>query len=198
MNLKEERRRAVRQAVDDIRDVMDAGPSVENLHRGKARLIALAARKDLFSFEEFPLPDDDAMECSYLIHEYDDGSYSLYVNSGAPHQYYAPHNHGDAWAIIAGVQGRERHQLYLPRRLDESGDDLIVKKGELIVAPGGAVTMEPEGIHEVNAMDGQPLLHLHLYAKNFVLQGERWKYDLERGEALRFELDELGSITDAR
>lgn len=198
MTLKEERRHAVREAMEDIRLIMEAGPSIKNLERGKARLIALAARQNLFSFEDFPLPDDDAMECSYLIHEYDDGSYSLYVNSGAPHQYYAPHDHGDAWAIIAGVQGRERHQLYLPRQADDLGDGPIIKKGELVVAPGEAVTMEPEGIHEVNAMDGRPLLHLHLYAKNFVLQGERWKYDLEKGEALRFGLDELGSIADAR
>ena len=73
-----------------------------------------------------------------------------------------------------------------------------MKKGEVVVAAGEAVTMQPDGIHEVNAMDGKPLLHLHLYAKNFVLQGERWKYDLKRGEAEAFLLDELGSITDAR
>ena len=73
-----------------------------------------------------------------------------------------------------------------------------MKKGEIIVGPGQAVTMQPDGIHEVHALDGQPLLHLHLYAKNFALQGERWKYDLERGEAQRFHLDELGSIIDAR
>ena len=83
---------------------MEARVSVQNLEQGKARLIALAARDDLFTFSEFPLPEDDSMECSYLIHEYEDGCYSLYVNSGAAHQHYAPHDHGDAWAIIAGVQ----------------------------------------------------------------------------------------------
>ena len=58
--------------------------------------------------------------------------------------------------------------------------------------------MLADGIHEVNAMHGEPLLHLHLYAKNFSLQGERWKYDLETNQAQRFYLDELGSITDMR
>ena len=155
-------------------------------------------RRGLFTFEYFPLPEDDAMECSYLIHEYEDGSYSLYVNSEAPHQYYAPHDHGDAWAIIAGVHGRERLQLYLRRGAADTGDDSLIGKGEVIVEPGDAVTMQPDGVHEVNVLDAEPELHLHLYAKNFHLQGDRWKYDLEKGEVERFFLDELGSITDVR
>ena len=198
MSRKAERNWIVADAIDDIRTIMEAGPSVENLDRGKALLIALAAREDLFTFEDFPLPEDDAMECSYLIHEYDDGGYALYVNAGAPHQYYAPHDHGDAWAIIAGVHGRERHRLYVRRPEAEAGEGPLVAKGEFVVEPGAAVTMRPNGIHEVDVLDGRPLLHLHLYAKNFALQGERWKYDLERGEALPFHLDELGSITDVR
>ncbi len=193
-----ERRTVVSEAMAEIRAIMESGPSIENLERSRAVLIALTARGDLFTFEEFPLPEDDSMERSYLIHEYEDGSYALYVNSGAAHQYYAPHDHGDAWAIIAGVQGRECHKLYLRRKAGEPGDSPLVKKGELIVAPNQAVTMQPDGIHEVNAMDGQPLLHLHLYARNFALQGKRWKYDLEKGEAEAFHLEELGAITDAR
>ena len=193
-----ERRSAISAAIDSIREVMQGGPTLDNLERGKSILIELAARSDLFDFEAFPLPEDDAMECSYLIHEFDDGSYSLYVNSAAAHQYYAPHDHGSAWAIIAGVKGRERHRLFLKRELGDSGNSLLDLKGEIIVAPGEAVTMQPDGIHEVNAMDQCPLLHLHLYATNFELQGERWKYDLKRNLAEPFHLDELGSITDAR
>ena len=195
---KAQRDACISEAMKNIRSVMDGGHSLDDLARAKAHLIALASKTELFSFEDFPLPEDDAMECSYVIHECDDGSYALYVNSGAPHQYYAPHDHGSAWAIIAGVRGRERHQLYLRREEDDPAGGPLVKKGEVIVAPGEAVTMQPDGIHEVNAMDGKPLLHLHLYARNFVQQGERWKYDLEKGTAERFELDELGSITDAR
>ena len=194
---QQERRLAIARAMASIKVAMEAGPTIENLNQGKVHLIELAKRKDLFNFEEFPLPANSDMEVSYLVHECVDGSYSLYVNSGASHQYYAPHDHGDAWAIIAGVQGRERHKLY--KRVDESiSDGLLKKMGEMIVAPGEAVTMQPDGIHEVNAMDGKPLLHLHLYAKNFVLQGERWKYDLEKGESEKFCLDELGGINDER
>ncbi|MBT7615184.1 MAG: cysteine dioxygenase family protein, partial [Rhodospirillaceae bacterium] len=164
----DERNKLVGMAMGDIRAAMDGGPSMENLAVGKAALIKLAMHKDLFSFEDFPLPNDDAMECSYLIHEDDDGEYALYINSGAPHQYYAPHDHGTAWAIIAGVQGRERHKLYLRRGPDDPGEGPIRKMGEVIVASGEAATMQPDGIHEVNAMDGKPLLHLHLYARNFI------------------------------
>ena len=193
-----ERGALVGQAMATIRAVMDKGPSVANLDAAKAELINLASHKEHFTFEDFPLPTDDAMECSYLIHEDDDGEYALYVNSGAPHQYYAPHDHGTAWAVIAGVEGRERHKLYLRRQNAADGECLVEKKGEVIVAAGEAATMQPDGIHEVNAMDGKPLLHLHLYARNFVAQGERWKYDLEQNTAELFFLDELGSITDAR
>lgn len=197
MSRLEQRRSAVADTIEQIREVMANGPEIDNLETGKAALIALAARSDLFNFDEFPLPTDDAMECSYLVHAFDDGSYSLYVNSAAAHQYYAPHDHGNAWAIIAGVQGRERHRLYLKTGTDDH-DNLLVSKGEIIVSPGEAVTMQPDGIHEVNAMDQSPLLHLHLYAADFELQGERWKYDLQRNLAEPFMLDELGSITDAR
>jgi predicted metal-dependent enzyme (double-stranded beta helix superfamily) len=193
-----ERGALVGQAMATIRAVMDKGPSVANLDAAKAELIKLASHKEHFTFVDFPLPTDDAMECSYLIHEDDDGGYALYVNSGAPHQYYAPHDHGTAWAVIAGVEGRERHKLYLRRQNAADGESLIEKKGEVMVAAGEAATMQPDGIHEVNAMDGKPLLHLHLYARNFVAQGERWKYDLEQNTAELFFLDELGSITNAR
>ncbi|MGY8996707.1 MAG: hypothetical protein ACKVH7_09720 [Alphaproteobacteria bacterium] len=197
-NKTDERRRLIGEAMAAIRVVMDQGPSVANLDTAKAELIGLASHKDMFTFEDFPLPTDDAMECSYLIHEDDDGEYALYVNAGAPHQYYAPHDHGTAWAVIAGVEGRERHQLYLRRKNGAEGESLIVKMGEVMVAAGEAATMQPDGIHEVNAMDGKPLLHLHLYARNFVAQGERRKYEVEQNTAEPFYLDELGSITDAR
>lgn len=195
---RDRRRREVAAAIADIRAVMASGPSLENLAGGKARLIELASDRELFSFGDFPLPGDGAMERSYLIHEDDDGGYALYVNAGAPHQRYAPHDHGNAWAIIAGVEGRERHRFYERRGGDGPGAGQIVARGEAVVAPGEAVTMRPDGVHEVEAMDGEPLLHLHLYAGNFVSQGKRWKYDPETGAAEPFLLDELGSIVDAR
>ena len=142
------RRALVGQAMAAIRAVMDKGPSVANLDAAKAELINLASHKEHFTFEDFPLPTDDAMECSYLIHEDDDGEYALYVNSGAPHQYYAPHDHGTAWAVIAGVEGRERHKLYLRRQNAADGECLVEKKGEVIVAAGEAATMQPDGIHD--------------------------------------------------
>lgn len=130
---REERNRVVSEAIADIRAVMVSGPSLENLNRGKARLIALAARQDLFTFEDFPLPADDGMECSYLIHEGEEGSCALCVNAGAPHQYSAPHDHGDARANIAGVRGRERHRLYLRGPSDQSGAGPLADVGGLDV-----------------------------------------------------------------
>ena len=55
----DERNQVVGETMDRIRAVMDAGPTLENLEQGKAHLIALAGRTDLFNFDAFPLPEDE-------------------------------------------------------------------------------------------------------------------------------------------
>ena len=196
MTRKEQRDRAIAQTIDEIRAIMARETSVATLEEAKTALIALAARGDLFCFEDYPLPRDGSRERTYLIHQDPDGSHALYVNAGMPDQSYRPHDHGGSWAIVTAVHGRERHRLYMAD--ESSGEAPIVFKGEIDLEPGGAVSLLPDGIHAIEALDGEPLLHLHLYARSFAQQDTRREYDLETGAVRAFKLEDLGFIEDTR
>jgi predicted metal-dependent enzyme (double-stranded beta helix superfamily) len=189
------RRAAVAETIARIRGHLDAHVDVEALEAAKAELLALCERRDLFDFDAFPLPQDGSNEITYLIHCEPDGRYALYVNSGMPAQTYRPHNHGGAWAIIAGVEGEEDHDLYT-----ETGDPAapLRKSATLPVAPGKAVSMLPDGIHAIRASGGDPLLHLHLYAYPFESQGDRTEWDPDTHAPVTFKLEDVGILIDAR
>ena len=55
-----------------------------------------------------------------------------------------------------------------------------------------------DGIHSISAQGEKPLLHLHFYERSFENQGERAEYDLEKGIAERFMMEDLDYIEDAR
>ena len=198
MTRKEQRNRAIAKTLEEIRAIMARETSVATLEDAKARLIELAALGDLFCFEDFPLPRDGTQERTYLIHEDPDGSHALYVNAGMPTQSYRPHDHGGSWAIVAAVQGRERHRLYQADAAPDGAGAPIILKGEIDLGPGTAVSLLPDGIHAIQALDAEPLLHLHLYARSFARQSTRREYDLETGTVQAFKLEDLGFIEDAR
>ena len=161
--------------------------------------MSLCARTELFPRSDFPLPEGNETERTFLIHEDENGEFALYVNSGLPGQTYRPHNHGGSWAIVAAVSGMEKHKLY--RKIQESSDSAgppIEQVGEIDVQPGTAVSMLPEGIHSIHALGQDPLLHLHLYGRRFSDQSERAEYDLETNTVDRFVLEASFDIEDAR
>lgn len=189
------RRDAVAQTIARIRGHLDTALDIGALEAAKAELLRLCERGELFDFGAFPLPEDGANEITYFIHCEPDGRYALYVNSGMPTQTYRPHNHGGAWAIIAGVTGEEDHDLYV-----ETGDPAtpLRKSATLPVAPGKAVSLLPDGIHAIRAKGGEPLLHLHLYAYPFEAQGERTEWDPDTHSPVTFKMKDLGVMVDAR
>ena len=186
------RQAEISSAIDAIRANLSKGVSVETLNRAKAELMALAMRADLFSFEAYPLPTDDKPDNTYLIHCDDDGAYALYVNAGLPEQSYPPHDHGGAWAIVAGVTGKERHGVYV------RNGETATAAGQVLGEPGTAISMLPDGIHSINAEGPDALLHLHLYATTFETQGIRSQYDLESGSRRQFKFEDTETILDAR
>jgi len=201
MSVKSERQRAIKETIDDIRRVLADGVSVETLEIAKSRLMQLCARSELFPRSDFPLPEGDATERTFLVHEDDDGRFALYVNSGTKGQTYRPHDHGGAWAIVAAISGEERHRLYV-RQADRDGDPermaRLDLRAELDVRPGRAVSLLEDGIHSIHALGEEPLLHLHLYGKRFADQGTRTEYDAETGEMHSFKLEDTFFIEDAR
>lgn len=188
------RKSAIEAMLSDIRPILDAAMDVDALDAAKSRLIDLCARRDLFTFEDFPIPEGET-ERTYLIHQDTDGRYALYVNAGRPGQSYRPHDHCGNWAIVAAVHGEETHRLF---EKDESRSPPIEHKATLTVRPGHAVSMLPEGIHAISAEGTEPLLHLHLYGLSFEFQRGRSEYDEDSGEVVFFDIPDIGAIIDAR
>ncbi len=199
MDLKERRNHAVAETIGNIREALADGPTVASLEKAKPMLMSLCARTELFPRTDFPLPEGDETERTFLIHEDENGEFALYVNSGLPGQTYRPHDHGGSWAIVAAVSGMEKHRLYRKRHggTDSAGPP-IEQVGEIDVQPGAAVSMLPEGIHSIHALGQEPLLHLHLYGRRFADQSKRSEYDLETNTVHRFILETSFEIEDAR
>ena len=197
MDVKAARTEAIEQTIAEVRTIMESGTTIPALEAAKTALMSLCAMEWLFPLADFPGPTGDQTERTYLIHE-DNGEFALYVNSGGPNQSAPPHDHGGAWAIVAAISGEETHRLYVD---DASGDETrppaVRQVAELVVKPGTAVSMLPDGIHSIHSASDQ-LLHLHLYGLSFESQLERRVYDLESGTVRRFVLEDVGFIEDMR
>ena len=193
MSVKQEREQAIKSSIGRVRQILAGGENVESINLAKLELIDLCSKSYLFPRSDFPVPDEKQVERFFLVHEDDNGEYALYVNSALPCQTYRPHDHGGSWAIIAAIEGEEKHGLY--RETSANNVELV---NEIVVKPGTAVSMLADGIHSIAAQGETPLLHLHFYGKSFSNQGERAEYDLERGVAERFVMQDLDYVEDAR
>lgn len=162
--IREQRTSEIEAAIAGVREIRAPGVDGETLARAKEPLIELASRIALFPRSDFPLPADGEFDRMFRLREDGDGSFALYVNSGAAGQATRPHDHGGSWAIVVGVEGCEDHKLY--RRTD-SGDSppgvgAVEVIEELEVAPGSGVALGPDGIHSIHVTSPDPLMHLHL------------------------------------
>ena len=198
MDMKQTRQQAIDDMLATVRPALDGGASIAGLEIAKTALMALCEREELFTLDDFPGPVGDQTERTYLVHEDSDGRYALYVNSGGPNQSASPHDHGGSWAIVAAVFGEEAHRLYV----DDAGAEpdappAIRQVAEILVKPGQAVSMLPDGIHSIHGAS-QNLMHLHLYGLRFESQSERKAYDLAKGTVRRFVLEDVGFVEDAR
>ena len=194
MSVQEERRQAVHRAADRVLSIIGDAPSIERLEQAKGHLKALCDRRDLFPADEFPLPEGDATDRTFLIYDNDLGA-ALYVITSIPGMTYRPHDHGESWAMVAAVAGQEKHYLY---EEDPNKPGSLVNKGEIVCEPGTAVSLMPQGIHAIEGIGDGPLLHLHFYGTRFEDQAERTEYDLETGQTDRFKIEAFGFIEDKR
>lgn len=197
MNAKTARKEVIDKAITEIKESISDGVTIESLNAAKSILMALAERKDLFPRCDFPVPGKEQIYRTFLVHEENDGSFALYVNSSLPGQTSRPHDHGGSWAIIAAVEGEEIHRVYTTD--DSSSAPCNIRQvGEIVVKPGTAISLMPEGIHAIDAESEEPLLHLHLYGMSFQHHTNRKEYDLVANEVKNFVLDDIGLIEDAR
>ena len=174
-----ERSRAVAVCLDHVRAILaKGGVDRAALARVKDRLLALAARRDLFALEHFPLLHERST--LHVLAEDDDGM-ALYAVAARGESATPPHDH-TTWAVVVGVEGEELNKLW--RRVDDGatpGKAELVALDETLVAPGTGVALMPEDIHSIHRSSDAPLLHFHLYGRSIEHLPERKQFDLERG-----------------
>lgn len=85
---------------------------------------------------------------------------SLYLVSDPVGAVDVPHEHL-TWAVIAGIDGEERHRLYRRRARTR----LVEPMGELQVGRGETLVLLEGEIHATEVIGDVPTCHLHLYGK---------------------------------
>ena len=152
-----ERKREVERAVADVRAIERAGGVTrETLAKIKQRLIALAARQDLFTARDYPPPQPGGKRnsCLYRVSEDADHRFALYVNSSFGNYGTPAHNH-TTWAVIVGVSGEELNRFY------DRVDGGVREKGSAVVKQGTGVGFMPEDLHSIHI--SAPLINFHMY-----------------------------------
>lgn len=139
----------------------------------------LAADEPLWSSEDFPVPEDKLWQ-AYQLHEDTDGSYAVYAVAMKPGHQQPPHNH-TTWAVIAGVKGRERNELYVREGGSDGSRARIRHLMDIIVGEGKVIAMGADDIHSIEVQGPERALHLHLYGKGLSHLNDRLIFDLESG-----------------
>jgi predicted metal-dependent enzyme (double-stranded beta helix superfamily) len=175
-----ERGQAVAACIADVRSIIAGrGVTREALELVKEKLLKLAARRDLFTFDQFPVLHEGST--MHLLSEDDDHGFALYAVAARGTTETPPHDH-TTWAVVVGVEGEERNRLY--RRIDDGGapnEARLEPAGETLVRPGAGVALMPDDVHSIRRESSAPMLHFHLYGRSIEHLPERRKFDLERG-----------------
>jgi predicted metal-dependent enzyme (double-stranded beta helix superfamily) len=180
MDIQAERSAAVAAAIEQMRSLAgQPGFGRAQLVQIRAIVEGLAARKELWSADQFASPGAEERQARYLIHEDADKSYALYLNIMNRGKRTPIHNH-TTWACIAAVDGVEHNYVY--KRLDDgsrAGYAEVVEDGVVVIRPGGeGIALMPDDIHSVQIEDSDQIRHLHMYGRALETLSERVAYDL--------------------
>lgn len=193
MTYNADRAAAVAATLAHVRDIeRTRGITRDTLQEISNELNKLAQRTDLFSFADFPPPQEGSGHTStryYLNHEGEDtdkNDIALYLNSLLPGKTTVPHNH-DTWAVIVAVEGQELNRVY--QRDDDGSDPEVAKLSlarELTVQPGTSIQFLHDDIHSIHVTGAQPTLHFHLYGRPLDTLTGRIGFDLEQGRVVNY------------
>jgi predicted metal-dependent enzyme (double-stranded beta helix superfamily) len=190
MDRAAERRKAIAEAVADIRDIEKReGVNRAGLETIKARLIRLAARTELFDPKDYPPPEagQKLRSCLYRLSEDADHRFALYANASLGGYGTPAHNH-TTWAVIVGVTGEELNKFY------DRAEVGVREKGRDVVRQGTGVAFLPEDLHSIHIE--APLLNFHMYGLGLeqLHRREFWKEKEGRWDVFPAHSD----IRDAR
>ncbi len=196
MSIHEQRSRQIVETIAKIKTVLADGTGIENLNKAKSLLMDLAGRGELFPKSDFQNPAGTGEDCTFRLYEEPGGEFALYLAIVSKGVTNTPHDHGNSWAVIAAVDGQERHHLY--NRVDDGktdGKGELEYAGALMVEPGSALSMLVGGIHSIEGVSEEPNRNLHLYGHGFEHQDGRREYDLDKGTYVH-SYDAAGTIED--
>jgi predicted metal-dependent enzyme (double-stranded beta helix superfamily) len=154
-----ERAGAVDAAIGDIRRLVASAPLSRDLLDGvRARLLRLAAQRELFPRADFPAPPSSGRlgSCLYRLSQDDDDRFALYLNVCRDRTDSPAHDH-TTWAVVVGFAGEELNRFY---RRTATGEGVEETHHE-VVAEGTGVTMLPDDLHSIHIRGGG--LNFHLY-----------------------------------
>ena len=158
LSIAAKRQRACSDLMRQVHEITAAeGSTPSALHAIKLKLVALAARTDLFPSTDFEMPVAQGRNHPLLVEEND--GHGLYLTINMPGKVAAPHEHG-IWCVNASVSGAEKHEFY--RRTGE-GAAAVVKTREVVVRPGHGMAMTDHDIHSTIVEGTEPAIGLALY-----------------------------------
>ncbi len=193
MSWNRERKEAICSTVDNIRKIENEyGVTKSGLNEILGQLQKLATHVEWFSEDEFPAPDFDIAESSYVYRiseDPNDHRFALYVQSARAPTSTPPHNH-DTWAVIAGINGNELNRFY---RETEEGVEVV---GSHVVQAGTGVTLLPDDLHSIHITDEGCVINFHMYGLGLEYLTERQYFDRKSGEWKIFA--RYDNIIDAR
>jgi len=157
------RAEAVRAFIAQVRKLVPdaAHATPEQLARVAALLEALGQRHDLFPADAFAVVPGRPTSI-YRLAEDVDGGYALYLSLGEPGKAQPPHDH-TTWAIIAGVRGNERNEVYARATTADPSRDALTPVRRVDVGPGNSIVLGPDDVHTIELVGDEPGAHLHFY-----------------------------------
>ncbi|WP_338878638.1 rhodanese-like domain-containing protein [Achromobacter veterisilvae] len=158
-----ERAQAVRAFIAQVRQLAPdaARATPEQLSKVAALLEDLGRRRELFPPEAFTVVPGRPASI-YRLAEDIDGGYALYLSLGEPGKAQPPHDH-TTWAIIAGVRGNERNEVYARAKSADPLRDTLTHVRRVDVGPGDSIVLGPGDVHTIELVGDEPGAHLHFY-----------------------------------
>jgi rhodanese-related sulfurtransferase/predicted metal-dependent enzyme (double-stranded beta helix superfamily) len=180
-----DRARAVEAFLAQVRSLLLPGAAVshDTLQPVADALVRLGQRRALFPAAHFPVDAEHPAQV-YRLAEDVDGGFALYLSAGVAGKAQPPHDH-TTWAVIAGVEGNERNELYRREKTADPARDALVHQRTVDVAAGSAVVLLPDDVHTIELVGGQDGRHLHFYGRALELLDKRVVFEGAEGGSYR-------------